>query len=192
MVGLRASGSDPDGDNLTYTWTTNSGRIVGSGASVQLDSTGISGPASLSATVRVSDGRGGSADSTCNLRIPAPARSPETMTCAATGFARNRARLNNVDKACLDDVALRLRQDPRSRVLIIGHADKNEARADLLSRQRAEATKAYLVRERAVDDSRVTVRGVGATQASSATGPHGNRRVEVIFVPEGATPPAGK
>ena len=36
------------------------------------------------------------------------------MTCTSGGFPRNLARLNNVDKACLDDVASRLRTDPRA------------------------------------------------------------------------------
>ena len=192
VVKLRANASDPDNDNLTYTWTTSGGRILGSNANVELDTTGVSGPASLNATVRVADGRGGAADATCNLRVAAPERKPETMTCAATGFPFNRSRLNNVDKACLDDVALRLRDDPRSHVLIIGHADRNEARADLLSRQRAEATKTYLTGERGVDGARVTVRGDGATQAKTPPALQGNRRVEVIFVPEGATSPSQK
>ncbi len=188
VIGLRANASDADNDPLTYTWTTSAGQIRGTGSSVQLDSSGLTGPSSVNASVRVEDGRGGVANATCNLRIPAPERKAETMTCNATSFPRNLARLNNVDKACLDDVALRLRDDPRSRVLIIGHADKNERRPDVLSRQRAEATKAYLVRERGVSESRVTTRGMGASQS---TGPN-NRRVEVIFVPEGATPPSQK
>ncbi len=192
VVSLRANASDPDNDNLSYTWTTSGGRILGSTSSVQLDTAGVTGPANLNATVRVADGRGGVAESTCNLRVAAPDRKPETMTCAATGFPHNRSRLNNVDKACLDDVALRLRDDPRSRVLIIGHANKNEARPELLSRQRAEATKAYLTRERGVDATRVTVRGDGASKAQAAPALQGNRRVEVIFVPEGAVPPSEK
>ncbi|MBP6704631.1 MAG: OmpA family protein [Vicinamibacteria bacterium] len=192
MVGLRANASDPDNDSLTYSWTTSAGRVVGSDASVQLDTAGINGPASLIATVRVTDGRGGTAESSCNLRVPAPAPTPQVMTCGATGFPHNRARLNNVDKACLDDVALRLREDPRSRVMIVGHADRAESRSDLLSRQRAEATKAYLVRERGVDESRVSVTAVGSSQAGVPAAMQGNRRVEVIFVPEGAVPPSEK
>ncbi len=192
VVKLRANASDPDNDNLTYTWTTSGGRILGSNANVELDTTGVSGPANVNATVRVADGRGGAADATCNLRVAAPERKPEAMTCAATGFPHNRARLNNVDKACLDDVALRLREDPRSHVVIVGHADRNEARPELLSRQRADATKLYLTSERGVDGARVTVRGDGASKAQAAPALSGNRRVEVIFVPEGATSPSQK
>ena len=58
---------------------------------------------------------------------------------------------------------------------------------------RAEAIKTYLVRERGVDETRVSVRSAGATKAlDTGTSPAArarNRRVEVIFVPEGATPP---
>jgi outer membrane protein OmpA-like peptidoglycan-associated protein len=191
-VALRANASDPDNDTLTYAWSTNLGQIAGSGPSVRLETAGVSAPANLNAMVRVTDGRGGAADATCNVRIPAPAPKPESVTCASVGFPPNRARLNNVDKACLDDVALRLREDPRSRVFIVGHADASERRPELVSRQRAESTKAYLVRERGVDETRVSVRGSAGSPSKGAQEAMGNRRVEVIFVPEGATPPAEK
>ena len=61
---------------------------------------------------------------------------PEAVTCTSGGFPRNLARLNNVDKACLDDVASKLRQDPRSRVVIVGHADRSERYPDVIARQR--------------------------------------------------------
>jgi outer membrane protein OmpA-like peptidoglycan-associated protein len=191
-VGLKAMASDPDNDNLTYAWSSSLGQITGSGSGVDLDTAGVSGPASISATVRVSDGRGGSASAVCSVGIRAPARKPEPMTCNSSGFPVNRSRLNNVDKACLDDVALRLREDPRSRLVIVGHADSSERRPDLLSRQRAEATKEYLVRERGVDASRITVRGAGGVKSANARASAGNRRVEVTFVPEGATLPSQK
>jgi hypothetical protein len=73
---------------------------------------------------------------------------PEAVTCTSGGFPRNLARLNNVDKACLDDVASKLRQDPRSRVVIVGHADSSERYPEVIGRKRAEAVKAYLVKER--------------------------------------------
>jgi len=188
-VGLRAVASDPDSDSLTYSWTTTAGRIVGSGANVRLETSGVSAPANITATVRVNDGRGAGAEANCPVRIPAPAARPETITCESAGFPPNLARLNNVDKACLDDVASRLRQDPRSRVIVIGHADTAERRPDVIARQRAEAAKTYLVKERGIEESRVSVRSAGATRPREAGSSRSNRRVELIFVPEGATPP---
>jgi outer membrane protein OmpA-like peptidoglycan-associated protein len=188
-VGLRAVASDPDNDSLTYSWTTTAGRINGTGANVRLETSGVSAPANITATVRVNDGRGAGAEANCPVRIPAPARAPETITCESAGFPPNLARLNNVAQACLDDVASRLRQDPRSRVVVIGHADTAERRPDVIARQRAEAAKTYLVKERGIEESRVSVRSAGATRPREAGSSRSNRRVELIFVPEGATPP---
>jgi outer membrane protein OmpA-like peptidoglycan-associated protein len=187
-VGLRAMASDPDNDSLSYSWSTTAGRISGTGASVTLETGGVAPPADIAATVRVSDGRGASAEASCPVRITGPERSRETITCESEGFPRNLARLNNVVKACLDDMASRLRQDPRSRVVVIGYADSAERRPVVVARQRAEAAKTYLVRERGIEESRVSVRS-GATQPREAGNAQRNRRVELIFVPEGAVPP---
>jgi outer membrane protein OmpA-like peptidoglycan-associated protein len=117
----------------------------------------------------------------------------EAISCVAGGFPRNLARLNNVDKACLDDVATRLRSDPRSRVIVIGHADSGERMPEVLARRRAEAVRDYLVRERGIEESRITVRSAAATKpldtGTDAAARARNRRVEIWFVPEGATAP---
>jgi outer membrane protein OmpA-like peptidoglycan-associated protein len=192
-VGLRASGADPDGDVLDYTWTTSAGRIAGSGPVVELDTAGVAAPATFTAIVRCSDGRGGTASATCNVALPAPVAKPAVVVCESAGFPRGLARLNNVDKACLDDLVARLRQDPRTRVIVIGHADRSEPRPNVVARLRAEAAKSYVVKERGIEESRVAVREVGASRphdtGSSAQARASNRRVEVIYVPEGATPP---
>ena len=127
----------------------------------------------------------GGAEAVSEARTPA-----ETGTaCDLSGFPRNRARLNNVDKACLDDLASRLKTDPRSRVVAIGHADSAEKDPDALGTRRAEAVKAYLVKEKGIDEARVEVRTVGATKPASETERALNRRVNVIFVPEGGAAP---
>jgi len=193
-VRVRANASDADGDTLTYEWSASQGRITGSGSTATYDSTGVTPPATVTITVRVTDGRGGTAESTCTVRIGAPTKVvAETVTCISGGFPRNLARLNNVDKACLDDVASRLRQDPRSRVIIVGHADSGEKFPDVIARKRGEAVKTYLVKERGIEESRITVRSAAATKpldtGTTAMARAKNRRVELIFVPEGATVP---
>jgi outer membrane protein OmpA-like peptidoglycan-associated protein len=192
-VRVRATASDPDGDPLTYEWSATAGRVTGTGPTATFDSTGMTPPASATITVRVSDGRGGTASSDCPVRMNAPERKPEAVSCVSGGFPRNLARLNNVDKACLDDVASRLKTDPRARVIVIGHADPGERYPDVIARRRAEAVKDYLVKERGIEESRITTRSAGATKPANtgtdAASRAQNRRVEVWFVPEGANVP---
>jgi outer membrane protein OmpA-like peptidoglycan-associated protein len=190
-TGVRATASDPEGDPLSYSWSASAGTVSGSGPAVTFNSTGVAPGSSASITVRVSDGRGGSAQASCPVRVNAPeARRPEAVTCVSEGFPPNRARLNNVDKACLDDVASKLKQDPRSRVIVVGFADAKERRPDVLARQRGEAVKTYLVKNQGIEESRITVRTKTAAGADPAEQKR-NRRVEVVFVPEGASVPAG-
>jgi outer membrane protein OmpA-like peptidoglycan-associated protein len=192
-TGVRASASDPDGDPLTYEWSASSGSVSGTGPAVTFNSAGMAAGSSSTITVRVSDGRNGIGSANCPVSVAAPNAPATTATCTAGGFPPNRDRLNNVDKACLDDVASRLRQDPRSTVVIIGHADKGERTPEVIARKRAEAVKRYLTVERGVDASRISVRSAGANKpldtGTSAAARARNRRVEVITVPEGARAP---
>jgi outer membrane protein OmpA-like peptidoglycan-associated protein len=188
----RASATDPDGDSLTYAWSTSTGKLTGSGPETTLDTTGVPCPTDIKVTVTVSDGRSGTASASDSVRVKCPEKKAETL-CTSSGFPRNLSRLNNVDKACLDDVASRLRADPRARLVVIGYADSGERHPEIISRTRAEAIKAYLVKERGVDETRITARGAGATRLAE-TGPSvearaRNRRAEVILVPEGASAP---
>lgn len=193
-IGCRATASDPDGDPLTYAWSSSSCRVTGNGADAKLDCAGVPVGTNVTVTVRVSDGRGGSAEASTSVRVEGPARKPEAQTlCDSAGFPRNLSRLTNIDKACLDDVASRLRQDPRARVVVIGHADKSERNPEVIGRKRAEEVKDYLVKQRGVDESRISVRTAGAAQpadtGTSLASRAKNRRVQVVFVPEGASVP---
>jgi outer membrane protein OmpA-like peptidoglycan-associated protein/opacity protein-like surface antigen len=191
-VSLRATASDPDGDPLTYEWITTAGRLSGNGTTATLDFTGATPPANATVTVRVSDSKGMTASSDCSVRLVEPVRQAESVSCLAGGFPRNLSRLTNVDKACLDDVAQRLKADPRARVIVIGHADSRERATSTIAEARATAVKDYLA-EAGIEASRVTVRSSGSTKpldtGTDVTAQSRNRRVEVWFVPEGATPP---
>ncbi|MGD8895332.1 MAG: OmpA family protein [Acidobacteriota bacterium] len=190
----RATASDPDGDPLTYAWTAGAGRISGTGAQTSLDTAGIPAGDCTPVTVKVSDGRGGTAEATSRVCVQEPPKpKPEAVSCTSGGFPRNLSRLNNVDKACLDDVASKLRQDPRSRVIIVGHADSAERYTEVIGRKRAEAVKDYLVTERGIAEARITAKSAADSKpldtAKNARARAKNRRVDVIFVPEGATVP---
>ena len=191
-VKIQATASDPEGDRLTYDWSTSAGRVTGSGSTATFDFTGATAPATATITVRVSDGHGNTASCDNAVRMREPARPAEAISCIAGGFARDFAGISNIDKACLDDVAQRLSADPRASVTVIGHADNHEKSASVAQR-RADAVKEYLVKERSIEASRITTRSAGSTKPlETGTDPAAqarNRRVEVWFVPEGATVP---
>jgi len=190
-VRIRATASDPEGDRLTYTWSTTAGRVTGDGSSAMFAFAGTT-PSTATVTVRVSDGHDNSAscDNTVSLRQAAPPA--EAVSCIAGGFANNFSGISNIDKACLDDVAQRLSADPRARVTVIGYADSHERSAEVAQR-RADAVKEYLVRERGIEGSRITTSSAGTTKpvdtGTTSAAQSRNRRVEVWFVPEGATVP---
>ncbi len=178
---ITARANDPDGDTLNYAWRTNGGQIVGSGSSVQLDTSGIQ-PGTYTVTGRVEDGRGAAADCSVNITVQAPPPPPQASKLNECFFNAGSARADNVCKRVLDDVALRLQNDPRARVVLVGYADPAERRAAQLATQRAEAARRYLV-ERGIAQTRVDVR----TATGQAGAGRQNRRVDIIWVPEGAT-----
>lgn len=182
-VRFRANASDPDGDTLTYSWKTSAGRTVGEGANVTLEPGCLPAGTEVTVTVTVDDGHGHQASATRRVMIEAKPK-PQTVTRSVGPFPTVRVgggtRLNNIDKSVLDDMATRMRQDPGSRLLIVGHAEQGERNADVLSRKRAEAVREYMVKERGIDASRIVTRGAGAG---------GGRRAELTFVPDGADMP---
>jgi len=187
-VNLHATATDPEGGTMTYDWTTTAGHVTGTGAAVALDFTGVNPPASATVTVKVTDDHGNPATSDCAVSLMAPAPPPAAVSCSAGGFPKNLSRITNVDKACLDDVAQRLGADPRAHVVIVGHADSHETTSGI-ALKRATAMKTYLVKERNIDESRVTTRSAPADTGADKIAQAGNRRVEVWFVPEGAKEP---
>jgi outer membrane protein OmpA-like peptidoglycan-associated protein len=104
---------------------------------------------------------------------PPPPPAPTTDT---VDFDRGSSKITNVAKARLDDVALRLRENPRATVVITGYADEGTAssRRESLARQRAENAKAYLVDRHAIDASRITA----ASEVSDSAA--GGRAVIVV------------
>ncbi|MGA7795238.1 MAG: PKD domain-containing protein [Candidatus Acidiferrales bacterium] len=180
-VHITTNASDPDGDKLTYTWRANAGQILGSGAAADFDTSGLA-PGNYTVTVRVDDGRGGAADCSSTVEVkpvPPPPQASKISDCA---FGKPLStRIDNVCKRILDDVALRLQNEPRGSAVIIGYSDPKEAKPDKIASDRATNGVKYLG-EKGIDASRITTR-TGAGQAGATD----IRRIDVIWVPEGAT-----
>jgi len=158
---------------LSYTWTTNAGTLSGSsGASAILDTAGLpSGPVGVGTTC--TDDRGLSDATTTMVNVEAPPPVPQSSKLGECDFKTT--RVDNACKAVLDDVALRLQRDADSKAVIVGYSGPGEGKAR--AAQRATNAKAYLVKEKGIDASRIELR----------TGMEGSKKAEFYLVPAGAT-----
>jgi outer membrane protein OmpA-like peptidoglycan-associated protein len=183
-TGITCHGEDPDGDPLSYSYTTTGGQITGTGEKVQFDSTGLQ-PGSYTVKCTVNDGKGGTADASGNVDVQQPTPPPQATKVGDCGYTKPGAsRFDNACKRVGDDVALRLKNDPAAKVVIVGYADPKEPKASKLALERAELAKKYLG-EKGIDASRVSTRaGSGSAEKGMEKE---NRRVDFVLVPEGAT-----
>ena len=183
-TGITATASDPDGDPLTYSYTATGGQVSGDGPKASFDSTGLSA-GSYTVKCSVSDGRGGTADANTTVDVQQPPPPPQAAKAGDCGY--NKAGASRFDNACKrvgDDVALRLKNDPSAKLVIVGYADRKEPKAAKLAQTRADLAKKYIV-EKGVDASRISTR---TGEASTEKGQEkANRRVDFVIVPEGAT-----
>ena len=164
---------------ITYSWQANAGQIIGTGASVQLDTSSLA-PGTYTVTGRAENGVHSACDCSTTVAVHAPPPAPEASKISECSFAMNSARADNVCKRVLDDVAVRLQSDPKAKIVVVGYADAKERGAQKLAAQRADSAKKYLTENKAMDASRVDVR------TDTSAGSEG-RRAEIILVPEGAT-----
>jgi outer membrane protein OmpA-like peptidoglycan-associated protein len=180
---INCNATSPDNLPLTYSYSASSGQVTGDGPQAQFDSTGAQ-PGSVTIKCDVTDSRGDKAEGNANVEVQQPPPPPQATKVGDCDYTT--AGVSRVDNACkrvLDDVALRLKNEPNAKVVVVGYADPKEPRAPALAAKRAELVKAFLG-EKGIDASRISTRvGESSKEASAKE----NRRIEAIFVPEGAT-----
>jgi len=184
-VNATATGNSPDGRPLTYQWrVTPSGQVQGTGANVRIDTTGMQ-PGNYTVHVQATDDRGlMSNEATAQFAVDAPPPPPPPPVVSKLDeclFARNSARVDNVCKAKLDNVALRLQSEADATLAIVGYSESNETNAAQLATNRANNVRTYLTQDKGIGAGRLDVRtGTGAVGAEY-------RRVDLHLVPRGAT-----
>jgi len=178
---ITANVNDPSGTAIRFKWFANGGQIIGSGSIVQFDTSGLA-PGIYTVTGRAENELHGACDCTAAVTVQAPPAALQASKVSACDFAPGSARSDNVCKRKLDDVAVRLQSDPRSKVVLVGYADPKEARAAKLAGERGASAQKYL-QDKGVDATRVEVR----TAAGEAGAGQENRRVDIVFVPDGAS-----
>jgi hypothetical protein len=181
---ITSQASSPDNLDLTYSYSATGGQVSGSGTSATFDSTGLQA-GSYKVNCTATDTRGDKADSSTNVDVQQPPPPPQASKIGECGYTKaGVARFDNLCKRVGDDVSLRLKNDPSAKLVIVGYADLKEPKAAKLAQSRADLAKAYLG-EKGIDASRSTTRvGTASTEKGSEKE---NRRVEFVFVPEGAT-----
>ena len=174
--------TSPDGVPVNVAgWSATGGTVSGSGNTGTLNTTGASpGPITVSATC--TDSRGLTANSSAQVTVEnPPPPPPKASKLSQCDFPNTKKpwRVDNTCKAILDDVALRLQQEPDAKLVIVGNADPSEKRKNLAA-ERAVDSKAYLSggeAKQAIDASRIETR----------TGNGGTKTAEYWVVPAGAS-----
>ena len=170
--------------------------ISGSGATATFNSTGAP-TGSVGITCNVTDDKSQTATASTSVTILAPyvAPIPHVQQLGTIDFSKDKlhpSRANNEAKAALDGIALQLQQNPDAKLVVVGQASaKEHARTEKeaafalkhkhamvvdLAAERAVNVKDYLVTEKGIDASRVSV-AIGATDGQT---------VEDYLVPSGA------
>jgi hypothetical protein len=191
------TGVSPQNRPLTYSYSATAGTVNGTGTSAEYSSAGAPTGA-VGITCNVADDKGHTATSSTSLTITAPyvPPAPHTQTLCSISFATDKKRPTRVDneaKACLDQVALDLKQQADAKAVVVGESNDKEkettakqqkfaakhkkAKVEDFAAQRAVNSKEYLVTEQGIDASRVSV----------ATGTTDGQTVENYLVPSGAS-----
>jgi outer membrane protein OmpA-like peptidoglycan-associated protein len=173
-----ARATDPENDPIAYAWKVDGQNRPETGNQITINTAGMAG-GSHSVTVTVSDDRGASASDTQSFSVVEKIIIP-----------MDKMRPDNKAKAQLDEIALKLQQNPQLRARITGHTDdRGSEEANIkVGMKRAEETKAYLVKQHNIDENRVETKSAGESAPiadnGTAEGQKQNRRVEVeLFVP---------
>jgi outer membrane protein OmpA-like peptidoglycan-associated protein len=194
---VTASAISPQNRPLTYSYQTTAGSVNGSGASVIFNSTGApTGAAGI--TCSVSDDKGQIATVNTSVTIVAPyvAPLPHTQALCSITFDKDKkrpARVDNEAKACLDEVALSLQKQSDAKAVVVGTSDAKEKAVTAKQAKKALKNKHVkvvdLAAERAVNtkDYLVTEKGIDASRVSVATEPTDGQKVEDYLVPAGAS-----
>ncbi|MGB2643019.1 MAG: OmpA family protein [Candidatus Acidiferrum sp.] len=180
-TGIICTGSDPDGDPLTYSYSASGGQITGTGSNAQFDATGLQ-PGTYTVKCTVNDGRGGTADASGNVEVTEPPQVHQLevklalhsiyFPTAQPTVARPNGGLLASQGTTLDTLATDFEQymtyKPDAHLILGGHADVRGAKDynQLLSERRVQRAKNYLI-EKGVPADHIDTKAYGEEQNMS-------------------------
>lgn len=173
---INCNAASPDNRPLSITFVANGGRLSSNRNQATLDTSDAgAGPIQVRATAFDDRQLSASAITTVNVEAGTPPV-PTAQKLSELDFKSNSAYVDNRSKAILDDVALKMQQDPNTNVMLSGSSEELEP--PRLATQRAENSKTYLTKSKGIDGQRITTKAGGS-----------GRKVEVWTVPAGAVAP---
>ena len=178
---ITANGVSPQNRPLTYSYSATAGSVSGNSSSATLSTAGAA-PGTITVTCNVVDDKGQTASQTTTVTVnaPPPPPAPKTSELCSINFERDKrrpARVDNEAKACLDDVSLNLQRSSDAKLALVGNAAGGEKMGSKVAAQRVINTKDYLVTEKGIDASRISV----------YTGTTDGKTVTTTLIPSGAT-----
>ncbi|MGA2096270.1 MAG: OmpA family protein [Candidatus Acidiferrum sp.] len=180
-TGITCTGTDPDGDPLTYSYSSSGGQISGSGTSAQFDATGLA-PGNYTVKCVVNDGRGGTGEASGNVEVQEAPQVHELevklrlhsiyFPTALPSVARPMGGLLASQAVTLDVLAVDFKSylayRPNAHLILGGHADIRGGKEynQLLSERRVEKAKSYLI-EKGVPADHIDTKAYGEEQNMS-------------------------
>jgi len=186
----------PQNRPLTYSYSASAGSISGTGTSASYSAAGApSGAVQITCQVKDDKGHTATANTSLNIVAPPPPPQPHAQALCSLSFATDTKRPTRVDneaKACLDQVALNLKQQSDAKAVIIANSNAKEKDAEAKAQARAAKNKKVKVPnfagQRAVNakDYLVTGQGIDASRITTMTGSTDDQSAQNYLVPSGA------
>src|SRR5579859_5487684 len=174
---ISCEAASPDNRPLNITYVANGGKLSSNKNQATLDTTDA-GPGPIAVRATAFDDRQMSASTVVNVNVEAPApAAPTAQKLMELNFKTGSAYVDNRSKAVLDDVALKMQQDPNLTAVLAGSALPGEGATMAL--RRAQNTMAYLTKSKGIDPQRIQVKA----------SPEPGQKVEIWTLPAGATLP---
>jgi hypothetical protein len=193
---ITAQGMSPQNRPLTYSYSASAGSINGNTSSATLSTTGVAPGTTINITCNVVDDKGQTASqqTTVMLNNPPPPPAPQVQQLCTITFDKDKRRPTRVDneaKACLDDIALSAQRDSSSKLAITGNSEPVKVYGHHTTRKEEMAQKETMKRaeERAVNTKEYLVvdKGLDASRISVYTGTAGTNSASTTLIPAGAT-----
>lgn len=176
-AGISCDATSPDNRPISIAFVSNGGKLSSNRNQATLDTSDMgAGPVAVRATAFDDRQLSATAVTTVNVEAATPP-APTAQRLTELDFKPNSAYVDNRSKAVLDDVAIKMQQDPNSTAVLSGSTQDPEP--PRLANQRAENAKTYLTKSRGIDPQRIQTKSeVGA-----------GRKVDITAVPAGAAAP---